>query len=732
MAPETHRSRTERVRGRIHTVYFAQPQFSAGKLKTPEGHTLRFAGPFFAREEEQVVLCGTWEEHPKFGRQLKVVRIELDMPVDADGLANYLANHPRIKGIGPVKARRIAELFGSDFDEVISENPQAIAAAVRLPPETLQALQEEWLRSRELNRALTWLSSFGLTHHQVTSLVERFGNSAVSILQADPYLILHAIRSLGFKRLDKIARQMGTPKDHPSRLRTGVMHCIEEAVDRGHTWVDHEELIRQSNQLLVMDAEDSDELIAQAVQSLEDEGKLACLHHEGRFLVAQPGLLEMERHLHRVLSESRGKLPPSAENPGLEELMDFVAAELNQGQRAAARTALSSRVGLITGPAGSGKTRTVGAVVAMCEMLELSVLLAAPTGKAAKRLEQVVGKEASTIHRLLGYDGESFARDAENPLDADVVIVDEVSVVDVRLAWQLFQAIDLDRTVVVLVGDHNQLPPVGPGHLLRDLIQTQAIPTVTLDEVVRQAGVLNANSLAVLRGELKPTAPGQTGERRPWYVVDEFQEAGEIVPFLQGLYPRLKALGFDLINDVQLLTPTRKGPLGVSELNSHLQALVQRLCWGVEVVASAGRRPSFLLHDRVIQNRNNYDLNVMNGALGTVIAVGPKPGELRVRFDDQEVKYAPGASELDDLSLAYCLTTHKAQGSEFRCVLVIVHKAHAYMLHRNWLYTSVTRAQETAILIGDRWAFRYAARERRQDLRRTFFPILHSQRQLTA
>jgi len=412
--------------------------------------------------------------------------------------------------------------------------------------------------------------------------------------------------------------------------------------------------------------------------------------------------------------------------------MDFVAAELNQGQRAAARTALSSRVGLITGPAGSGKTRTVGAVVAMCEMLELSVLLAAPTGKAAKRLEQVVGKEASTIHRLLGYDGESFARDAENPLDADVVIVDEVSVVDVRLAWQLFQAIDLDRTVVVLVGDHNQLPPVGPGHLLRDLIQTQAIPTVTLDEVVRQAGVLNANSLAVLRGELKPTAPGQTGERRPWYVVDEFQEAGEIVPFLQGLYPRLKALGFDLINDVQLLTPTRKGPLGVSELNSHLQALVQRLCWGVEVVASAGRRPSFLLHDRVIQNRNNYDLNVMNGALGTVIAVGPKPGELRVRFDDQEVKYAPGASELDDLSLAYCLTTHKAQGSEFRCVLVIVHKAHAYMLHRNWLYTSVTRAQETAILIGDRWALRYAARERRQDLRRTFFPILHSQRQLTA
>ena len=732
MAPETHRPQPERVRGRIHTGYFAKPQFSAGKLKTREGHTLRFAGPFFAREGEQVVLCGTWEENPKFGRQLKVVRIELDMPVDAEGLANYLANHPRIKGIGPVKARKIAELFGPNFDEVISEDPQAIAAAVQLPPATLEMLREEWLGRRELNRALTWLASFGLTHHQVTTLVERFGNSAVSILQADPYLILHAIRSLGFKRLDKIARQMGTPKDHSSRLRTGLLHCVEEAVDRGHTWVDHEELIRQANQLLVMDAADSDELIAQALQSLEDEGRLTCLHHEGRFLIAQPQLLEMERYLHRLLSESRGKLPPSADNPGLEELMDFVAAELNQGQRAAARTALSSRISLIAGPAGSGKTRTVGAVVAMCEMLELSVLLAAPTGKAAKRLEEVVGTKASTIHRLLGYDGEHFARDVDHPLEADVVIVDEFSVVDVRLAWQFFQAIDLERTMVVLVGDHNQLPPVGPGHLLRDLIHTQAIPTVVLEEVVRQAGVLNANSLAVLRGELKPTAPGQTGERRPWYVVDEFQEAGEIVPFLQGLYPRLKTMGFDLSNDVQLLTPTRKGPLGVAELNVHLQALVQKQCWGIDVLPSLGRRPPFMLHDRVIQNRNNYDLNIMNGALGTVSAVGPKLGELSVRFDDREVSYESGASELDDLSLAYCLTTHKSQGSEFRCVLVIVHKGHTHMLHRNWLYTSVTRAQETTILIGDRWALRYAARERRQDLRRTFFPILHSQRQATA
>jgi exodeoxyribonuclease V alpha subunit len=732
VAQETRRPRTERVRGRIDTVYHASPRFSAGKLRTQEGYTVRFAGPFFAREEEQVVLCGVWEEHPKFGRQLKVARIELDMPVDADGLANYLADHPRIKGIGPVRARRIAEQFGENFDAMISEQPEAVAAAAGLSPETLEMLREEWLRSRELNRALTWLASFGLTHHQVTTLVERFGNSAVSILQEDPYLILHAIRSLGFKRLDKIARQMGTPKDHPSRLRTGVMHCVTEAVDRGHSFLDYEDLLRQAHQLLVMDADDSDELIDAAVQQLIEAGRLACVPQDGRLLIAPPELLAMEEYLYAVLSAARSGNPHFVGMRDEEGFLDYLAPSLNEGQRTALCAAMRHRIVLLSGGAGSGKTYTVAAIAAMYEEFGKSVLLAAPTGKAAKRLEQVVGKEASTIHRMLGYDGEKFLCDAEHPLEADVVIVDELSVVDVRLAWHLFQAIDLDRTAVVLVGDHNQLPPVGPGHLLRDLIHTQTVPTIILDEIVRQAGVLSENSTAVLQGQLRPTAEGESGSRRPWYVVDEFQHESGILQFLHQRYPRLKdGLGFDLINEVQVLTPMRKGPLGVAALNLELQALVQKLCWGVEVPPPAVKRPQLLLHDRVIQNRNDYELGIMNGSLGTVIEVGPKPGELWVRFDAKEIYYEPGAPGLDDLSLAYALTVHKAQGSEFECSIVIVHKSHAVMLHRNWLYTAVTRAQRTAILIGDRWALRYAARERRHDLRNTFFPILAARRRLT-
>ena len=731
MAQETHRPQPERVRGRIDSVYHASPRFSAGKLRTQEGYTIRFAGPFFAREGEQVVLCGTWDDNPRFGRQFKVEHIELDLPVDADGLTNYLANNPRIRGIGPVKAKRIAALFGDNFDAIISDQPETVAAAIGLSPETLDMLREEWLHSRELNRALVWLSSFGLTHHQIATLVEHFGNSVVSILQEDPYLILHAIRSLGFKRLDKIARQMGTPKDHPSRLRTGVMHCVSEAVDRGHSFLDYEDLLRQAHQLLVMDAEDSDELIDAALQKLIEAGRLACLHHEGRVLITLPDLLSMEQYLCEVLSTAHSPNPHLASIGDEHGFIDHFAPDLNEGQRQAMLAAMRHRILLISGGAGSGKTYTIAAIASMYEQLGKSVLLAAPTGKAAKRLEEVVRKDASTIHRLLGYDGEKFMCDAEHPLEADVVIVDELSVVDVRLAWHLFQAIDLKRTAVVLVGDHNQLPPVGPGHLLRDLIHTRAVPTIILDEIVRQAGVLNENSTAVLHGQLRPTAEGETGSRRPWYVVDEFQHESGILQFLHQLYPRLKdGLGFDLINEVQMLTPMRRGPLGVAALNLELQRLVQKLCWGVEVPLPASKRPQLLLHDRVIQNRNNYELGIMNGSLGTVIKVGPKPGELWVRFDAKEIYYEPDAPGLDDLSLAYALTVHKAQGSEFECSIVIVHKSHAIMLHRNWLYTAVTRAQRTAILIGDRWALRYAARERRHDLRNTFFPILAARKRL--
>lgn len=299
--------------------------------------------------------------------------------------------------------------------------------------------------------------------------------------------------------------------------------------------------------------------------------------------------------------------------------------------------------------------------------------------------------------------------------------------VDVPLAWHFFQAVDLERTCVVLVGDHNQLPPVGPGNLLRDLIERQPIPTVILDQVVRQAGVLKENSIAVLSGEVRRTAPEGKDGRPPWIVVNRLSDVLDASRYVLELFESVlvERLRFDLLADIQLLTPTRKGPLGVDALNVELQRLIQKKLWGVDVEPPRpGRRPEFLVHDRIIQMRNNYDLGVMNGAIGIVTHVGTKRGELRARFDDQEIEFTPENGGAKDLSLAYALTIHKAQGSEFPCAVVVVHKAHSFMHHRNLFYTGVTRARQVAIVVGDQWGMRNCAEKEQVERRKTFLSVL--------
>jgi exodeoxyribonuclease V alpha subunit len=356
----------------------------------------------------------------------------------------------------------------------------------------------------------------------------------------------------------------------------------------------------------------------------------------------------------------------------------------------------------------------------------LKVVLAAPTGKAAKRIEEVVGREASTIHRLLGFNGQTYSRDALNPIETDILVVDEVSMVDVPLAWRLFQAVDRKRTAVVLVGDHNQLPPVGPGNLLRDLTRARAIPTVLLTRIIRQAGVLKENSTAVLSGEVRPTSEMQIGPRRPWYVIDKFTDRDDVRRMLLLLFEEVlgERLGYDLIRDVQVLTPTHKGPLGTVELNIELQRLLQRKLYGFEPPdVEPGHRPRFYAGDKVIQTKNDYELGVMNGAMGVVMGA-EAGGGLTVNFDGMPVEIGRDSDALGNLQLGYATSIHKMQGSEFPCAVVIAHKSHSFMHHRNLLYTAVTRAKEAVIIVGDRWGIDNCAAKRQVDRRNTFLSFL--------
>jgi len=716
---------TVTLRGRVEAVFYASPQFSAGRLRTIDGDLASFAGSLMVREHDPVVLHGSWERHPKYGRQIKVTHFAFDQRMGPEGLAYYLAHHPDIKGIGPVKARRIADNFGDDFDRVIDEEPERVAQVAKVPLAAVHALRDEWLRTRALNSSLTWLASFELTHHQMTALIERFGNAIVTVMKTDPYLLVREVPGFGFKRVDVVALKMGTAKERPSRIRAGVVHCVAERLDQGDCWVDYEDLVELANALLAMDVPDSRERIEQALDALIEEGALACPSIGGRFLVAQPQIHEMECDLGRFFTK---RLRSNHHFLGVQEdeiLVGF--PELNTPQRRALLAAARHNLVLISGGAGSGKTFTVAAIHRLYEDRGLDVVLAAPTGKAAKRIEQVVGSSAFTIHRLLGFNGKTFQRGPDDPIPADVVIVDEVSMVDVPLAWHLFRAIDWDRTAVVLVGDHNQLPPVGPGNLLRDLIERRPMPTTILDQVVRQAGVLKESCIAVLSGQVRRTAPEGEDGRPPWVVVNNLGEVLEAQRYVLGLFSSVlvERLRFDLLADVQLLTPTRKGPLGVDALNVELQRLVQKKLWGVEVPPPRpGRRPELLVNDRVIQTRNNYDLGVMNGAIGVVTEVGPRRNELRVRFDDEEIHYAPDTRDVQDLSLAYALTIHKAQGSEFPCVVLVIHKAHSFMHHRNLFYTGVTRARQVAIVVGDVWGMRSCAQKEEVERRKTFLSVL--------
>jgi exodeoxyribonuclease V alpha subunit len=717
------------VRGVVETVFYSGPTFSAGRLRRTDGGYVKFAGKVFVRENDAVRLEGHWVDHPKYGRQFEAEFMGHDLEMDPDGLANFLANHPDVKGIGPAKARLIADEFGRGFDAVIRSRPEAVAAVAKVPIETALDLQRIWVANSDFNTAMAYLSAFGLTHHQVTTLVGKFGSQVVRMLESDPYVLMREISGFGFKRVDKIAHKMGTPKDLPSRIRAGIQYAVLAALDDGDCWVEYEDLLDRANTLLVMDTLDSRDVIEGHLEALIAEGVLFSQPFE-RLVVADPEIHRMEHEL-AVLMTNGGHSNPHAVRD-VEGLLDAEGPELNQEQREAVKNAFSCSISLMTGGAGSGKTYAVSTIASCADHLELSIVLAAPTGKAAKRLEQVVGREASTIHRLLGFNGHTYSRDALNPIEPDILVVDEVSMVDVPLAWRLFQAVDLKRTAVVLVGDHNQLPPVGPGNPLRDLVKSRAIPTTVLTRIIRQAGVLKENSTAILSGEVRPTSDVQAGARRPWYVIDKFSDTGDVRRMLLLLFEEVlhERLGYDLIRDVQVLTPTHKGPLGTVELNIELQRLLQKKLRGFDVPdIESGRRARFYSGDKVIQTRNDYEIGVMNGAMGVVLDVD-SAGGLIIDFDGCPVEIKGGGDAVANIQLAYATSIHKVQGSEFPCALVVAHKSHSFMHHRNLLYTAVTRAKDSVIVLGDRWGIENCAGKRQVDRRNTFLSfLLHAEPQ---
>jgi exodeoxyribonuclease V alpha subunit len=713
------------VRGTVVKVVFQSPSFTAGRLLLrspgdwPDGRAgdfISFAGSAFVAVDQTVSLRGTVEQHTKYGRQLKVTGLVYELPVDADGLADWLARHPDAKGIGPIRARKIAAAFGSEFSTVLRSDPERIAQVAGVPLESAYILQRSWIAEEEFNSVATRLVAWGLTDGQTRAVLKQYGASAPDIIEQDPYLLLGEISGFGFRRVDDIAMARGVAKDHPGRIRAGVVYTLGEFLENGSTCPDLDRLAEAAGKHLALDNLDATEKVYEAVAALvaADTIQGERLGEERR--VALTSVHHQESALFAWLQRGGAAVNPHFHQDRITLVIDtYCDKRLDGSQLKAVYTALQKRFSLISGGAGAGKTWTVRAITQAYRAAGKSIELCAPTGKAARRLVELVGIEARTIHRLLDYHpAVGFRVNSNNPLGVDVVICDEFSMVDIHLLWALAQALT-DRTDVVFVGDHHQLPPVGPGAVLRDAIRHRLVPTTLLQHCHRQAGVLKQNCSAVLEGIVAPTAEWTGDGPGPWYVRDGLATADDVLSVLRTLFTEIvPAWGLDRLSDVQVMTPIHKGPLGVVALNAMLQRLHQE---SLGVVVDA-EKPTLYVGDKCIQTKNNYALDIMNGHQGIVLQTEP----LVVEFEGRSVAIPKEC--YGQVQLAYALTVHKLQGSEVPLAITIAHKMHSFMLHRGWLYTAVTRARRSDVLLTDGWGLKAAARRQEDDLRQTVLDVL--------
>ncbi len=689
----------ESVAGTIVRTFYSDATFSAGILKCDDGERIRFRGKFYAAEGDRLAAVGRWTADPQYGPQFEVQELDYELPQTREGIANYLAKHPAFEGIGEKTAEKIAGALneGESLDELLQHRRDELRRA-GISERVIESLAHTWLEHSSDNTVRTFLAGFGLSHHQMDLLLERFGASVVSMLKDNPYLLIKHLEGYGFKRVDAIALKMGVAKTHPGRIAAALSYCLFEQIRSGHTWTSGADLVDQANEVLAIDALNSRDLIQAAGNDLIENGDLV----SDASAVTTPWLRNAEQTILDAFERhawTQWPLNPACA-PG---------DDLGADQREAFLTAASSGISVISGGAGTGKTYVVARLTKALREAGRSYVLCAPTGKAAKRIEQLLKKHglpgsASTIHRLLGYNGITFS---DEMITASAVIIDEVSMVDVRLMAELIDHLDLTRTQLVLVGDHHQLPPVGPGNVLRDVIEHDLVPATVMTKVHRHAGVLKTNSVQVLDGTVGATA---VDDQSRWIVIDQFREREAIKNYLRDLVldeiPR--EYGFDPVTEVQLITPEHRGVLGTKSLNQMMQRI---LIGDVE--------DRFAVDDKVIQTRNDYDLGVMNGTIGFVREVEKR--QLTIEFEG--VGLRPVSRSLwIHLDLAYALTAHKAQGSEFPCAVVLCHKSH-FFADRNWLYTAVTRASNTCVLVGDNYGIRRAARHVRNMNRRTLLGL---------
>jgi exodeoxyribonuclease V alpha subunit len=711
------------LRGRIERITYAGEDtgYTVARVQVPGQRELAtVVGHLMApMPGEELEMRGEWVNHPKYGPQFRVHDYRSAAPSTVVGIRKYLGSG-LIRGIGPKIAERIVDEFGPETLDVIEERVEDLTRVEGIGKKRVESIRKAWADQKEIREVMLFLQSHGVSSGYATKIFKHYGRAAIATVQENPYRLAMDIFGIGFLTADRIAEKLGITPDSPLRLAAGAIYTLHQLADEGHVYYPYEPLIERCREILAVDREG----IVSALAELSLDRRIAIEDLATDFddLRENQKAVYLAKYHHcevgvanrlKILLQVPKSVSPADPDGAIDHASAWLDIRLAPAQVEAVRSALTHKVLVITGGPGTGKTTIIHAILKIFAAADVRIQLAAPTGRAAKRMSEATGHEAKTIHRLLEFSpaNGAFGKNFDHPLPADLLIIDEASMIDTVLAYHLLQAVSATATLI-FVGDVNQLPSVGPGNVLSDIIASNAVAVVTLTEIFRQARqsriIVNAHRINAGR---MPYYDPNTPETDFFFIQKEDPEAVReiIITLVAERIPR--RFGLDPVDDIQVITPMHRGAVGAGSLNEALQTALNPEGGGTDAIVRGSRR--FRAGDKVMQIRNNYDKAVFNGDIGRVLRTDAEAGEMTVRFDGREVIY--DATDLDELVLAYAITIHKAQGSEFPAVVIPLLTQHYVLLQRNLIYTAVTRGRRLVVVVGSRKAMAIAVKnDRRQ------------------
>ena len=703
-----------RLSGQIERVTYTNPEngYTIAKVKVYGRQGLVSVVGAIVDPQPGAILkmAGEWTTHPRFGEQFRVVFYETAVPATVYGIEKYLGSG-LIKGIGPVMAKRIVKLFGEKTLDVIEQEPDRLAEVPGIGRRRIGMIKQTWAEQKDIREVMVFLQSQGVSSGYASKIYKAYGKESIAVVKENPYRLAYDIWGIGFLTADRIAEKLGFAKDSPLRAQAGLLYALHELADEGHVFYPTEKLLANASSLLQIEDEP---LLRSSLGQLAEERRVVVesVPLRGQEVeatyIAGYNLAE-KKAASRLLSLVNAKA--SMRDVKVEAAIAWTEQKsgltLATRQREAVACALQGKVMVITGGPGTGKTTILKAILGIYGAITKRILLAAPTGRAAKRMSEATGLEAKTIHRLLAFDVRNmrFKMDEQHPLECDLLVLDEVSMVDLLLFHHLLKAVPRGAKLL-LVGDADQLPSVGAGQVLHDIIASGAVPVVRLNEIFRQAqqSAIVTGAHRIIQGQVpffdnKPSSD--------MFFIEKAEPEDVLATIISLAKTRLpRTYGFDPLADIQVLAPMNRGSVGTAALNEALQQALNPS--GTQVARGTH---AFRVGDKVMQIRNDYDREVYNGDIGIVTDIDAEDQELTVRIDGRDVVYA--FTDLDELVLAYAVTIHKSQGAEYPAVIIPVTTQHYVMLQRKLVYTGVTRGRKLVVLVGTRKALAMAVRNNR-------------------